>query len=104
MLYNIIGFSWDEGNYTKCQKHGVSLEEIEALFQTKPLLFADIKHSFQEERFFAIGKSCKGRHVFAVFTLIKTQTGNRIRPLSVRYMHQKEIVRYEKEITNLSER
>ena len=101
MLSDITGFVWDEGNYAKCQKHGVSIEEIEYLFQTNPLLVADLKHSLDEERFFAIGKSCKGRHLFVVFTLVEEQAGTRIRPLSVRYMHRKEIERYEQETTDL---
>lgn len=28
----IAGFDWDRGNRAKCRKHGVSAEEIEALF------------------------------------------------------------------------
>jgi hypothetical protein len=27
------GFDWDEGNVAKCQKHGLSVEEIESLFE-----------------------------------------------------------------------
>ncbi len=31
------GFDWDSGNRDKCQKHGVSIAEIEGLF-AKPVL------------------------------------------------------------------
>lgn len=31
-MEKIAGFNWDNGNSEKCQKHGVSIEEIEALF------------------------------------------------------------------------
>lgn len=26
------GFDWDEGNRAKCEKHGVSVAEVESLF------------------------------------------------------------------------
>lgn len=32
MIEDISGYDWDDGNYQKCQKHGVSIEEIETLF------------------------------------------------------------------------
>jgi hypothetical protein len=28
----IAGFDWDDGNRSKCHKHGVSAEEVESLF------------------------------------------------------------------------
>ena len=35
----VSGFDWDEGNKSKCQKHGVSIAEIEALFhKSDPLI------------------------------------------------------------------
>jgi uncharacterized DUF497 family protein len=30
------GFDWDSGNRAKCQKHGVSIAEIESLFLGTP--------------------------------------------------------------------
>ena len=32
MCGKLSGFDWDDGNIQKCQKHKVSIEEIEALF------------------------------------------------------------------------
>jgi hypothetical protein len=32
MTLQVSGFDWDDGNRAKCQKHGVSIAEIEALF------------------------------------------------------------------------
>ena len=29
------GFDWDDGNRDKCQKHGVSIGEIERLFDAR---------------------------------------------------------------------
>lgn len=90
------GFEWDEGNRTKCQKHGVSLLEIEGLFREGTLHVApDVAHSAREARFQAIGQAAR-RHVFLVFT-IRERGGKRfIRPISARYMHRKEIESYEK--------
>ena len=45
-------FDWDKGNVIKCQKHGVTLQEIEEFFQTQLHVAPDIKHSQEEERFF----------------------------------------------------
>jgi uncharacterized DUF497 family protein len=102
ILSNIIGFMWDAGNYEKCQKHGVSIEETEYIFQTKPLLFSDLKHSSEEYRFIIIGKSCKNKYIFVVFTVVDQENGKHIRPISVRYMHQKEVNRYGKKLPDLS--
>ena len=43
----------------------------------------------------AVGRATTGRYVFVVFT-IRMQFGRRlIRPVSARYMHRKEVRRYE---------
>jgi uncharacterized DUF497 family protein len=31
----VSGFDWDEGNRGKCQKHGLSIAQIEATIRTK---------------------------------------------------------------------
>jgi uncharacterized DUF497 family protein len=90
----IAGFDWDEGNRHKCQKHGVSIEEIESVFARAPS-FASDAHSRTEARVRAVGIASSGRHVFVVFT-IRERAGQRlIRPISARYMHRREIERYE---------
>jgi uncharacterized DUF497 family protein len=89
------GFDWDDGNRAKCGKHGVSAAEIEALFLAGPLVAPDPKHSAAETRFIAIGPNADGRPIFVAFTL-RTKGGRRlIRPVSARYMHDKEIMAYE---------
>ncbi len=93
------GFEWDQGNREKCQKHGVSIEEIEGLFSGVPLIAPDAAHSNAEQRFRAVGRTAKDRHVFIVFTLRGRDGDVLIRPLSARYMHKKEIEAYEKEIS-----
>lgn len=89
------GFDWDAGNRTKCQKHGVAIDEIEALLLGDPKVAPDLKHSTHEERLVAVGHSRHGRALFVVFT-VRHRDGRRlIRPLSARYMHRKESKNYE---------
>jgi uncharacterized DUF497 family protein len=100
----VAGFDWDEGNWSKCREHGVSQAAIESMFRESVTVLPDPRHSKSEERFKAIGKSDDGRWIFAVFTQ-RTQRGRRlIRPISARYMHQKEVVYYEKETAALQKR
>jgi uncharacterized DUF497 family protein len=56
----IDGFDWDAGNVGKCQKHGVSIAEIEALFQGSVAVYADPDHSLDEQRLRAIGRNAAG--------------------------------------------
>jgi uncharacterized DUF497 family protein len=78
------GFDWDSGNLPKCLSHGLSLEEIEALFAADLYIVRDAVAS-GERRTLGFGNSA-GRWIFCVFTW----RGDRIRPVSVRYMHAKE--------------
>ena len=98
MLGLIDGFEWDEGNSAKCEKHGVSLNEIEAVFQGRVHLFPDLEHSQHETRYLAIGRTAAGRHLFLAFTIRQQDTTRLIRPISARYMHAKEVEHYEKQI------
>jgi uncharacterized DUF497 family protein len=88
MNLRVTGFDWDSGNRAKCQEHGVSLAEIEALFQGTPRIAPDPKHSGTEDRRIAMGRTSTGRPIFVAFTL---RTKNR------RHMHAKEIAAYEEE-------
>jgi hypothetical protein len=95
MLETVAGFDWDAGNLQKCQKHGVSIGEIEALLSSDPGVAPDPDHSAQEDRFIAVGRNSTGRPLFVAFTF-RMKDGHRlIRPVSARYMHKKEIVGYE---------
>jgi|HubBroStandDraft_2_1064218.scaffolds.fasta_scaffold287654_1 uncharacterized DUF497 family protein len=95
MTFETHGFDWDVGNRQKCQKHGVSIPEIEAVFKNDPFVAPDPKHSRAEERLIAIGTTDAGRNVFVAFTLRAKDGQRRIRPVSARYMHSKETVSYE---------
>lgn len=93
----VQGFDWDDANRAKCQKHGVPIAEIEALFTKSPGIAPDPRHSKNEDRLIAVGRVSTGRPVFVAFT-IQTKNGRRlIRPVTARYMHAKEIAAYEKE-------
>lgn len=97
----IAGFDWDKSNRGKCQKHGVSPEELEDLFTRQVAVRPDPKHSMTEERFCAVGRTKAGRHVFLIFTFRTREGGIYIRPISARYMHKKEIEHYEEENSDL---
>ena len=45
----------------------------------------------------AVGRNSRGRAMFVVFTIRLKDDKRLIRPLSARYMHQKEIEGYEAE-------
>jgi uncharacterized protein len=92
------GFAWDGGNLEKCQKHGVTIAEIESLFAGTILVSRDAQHSEIEQRYRAVGRTEKGRSLFVVFTWRSSDKGRMIRPLSARYMHKKEVRAHEKEI------
>jgi uncharacterized DUF497 family protein len=95
--FKVSGFDWDDGNRAKCRKHGLSLMQVEALFANDPRIAPDPKHSANEDRLIAVGRTRTGRPVFVAFT-IRTKNGRRlIRPVTARYMHAKEVAAYEKE-------
>ena len=98
MKISVRGFDWDAGNREKCAKHGISQAEIEALFRTVDLSVSDDQdHSQKEPRFLAIGRSAKGRPMIVAFTFREKDGVPCIRPISARYMHEKEAKKYEKE-------
>ena len=99
------GFAWDEANRRKCQKHGVWIAEIEyVLAHAETLIMPDLRNSQSEPRFLAIGRTQKGRHAFVVFTPRQRAGAALLRPISARYMHGKEIRKYEQEIARAQKR
>ena len=91
----ITGFEWDARNARKsADKHHVSQFEAEQLFFNAPLLLApDAKHSEDETRIHALGKTDAGRTLHVTFTL--RGGGTLIRVISARDMHRKERAVYE---------
>ena len=99
------GFVWDNANHSKCQKHGVSVAEVEhVLARAATLIVPDLKNSRAEPRFLAIGRTEQGRYALVVFTPRQTRGGILMRPISARYMHRKEIKKYEQEIARVQNR
>jgi uncharacterized protein len=96
-------FDWDRANWLKCQKHGVSIEAIESLFDRPLAILPDEAHSRRERRLRAVGRTRDGRAIFVVYTLRRHGNDLRIRPISARYMHTKEIATYEKENPDVQE-
>lgn len=92
----VIGFEWDAGNARKSiDKHGVNQHEAEQVFFNQPLLILpDSRHSQDEARYHALGKTDLIRYLHVTFTL---RSNNRlIRVISARDMHRKEKMIYEK--------
>ena len=90
----MLSFQWDVGNIDKSyKKHGVTPKEAEEIFVSEELfVLPDKKHSKAEARHIALGKTQEGKSLFAIFTL----RGKKIRIISTRRMHRKEVLKYEK--------
>jgi len=89
----ITGFDWDSGNWPKCGKHGVSREEIEQVLLGEPAVMDDPHPDEPRKR--VIGRTAAGRYVFLVVMLRDIDGLTKLRPISARYMHQREIDYYE---------
>jgi len=87
------GCDWDEGNIGKnWPKHRVTDWEIEEVFLNMPIAFgSDVTHSSTEDRYFALGRTNRGRPLFVAFTI----RGRLIRPISARDMNARERRSYE---------
>ncbi len=98
MKIQVTGFDWDTGNREKIQKHGMTIGDIEEFFRSHiRSVTPDIKHSESEARFLAVGiMPPNDRPVFVAFTM----RGDLIRPISARYMHEKEAKLYKQNEQN----
>lgn len=96
MKITVNGFDWDDGNREKCAKHGLSVSMIEQFFRREIQILGDQKHSQAEGRFIAVGRAANGKPVFVGFTYRRKGKLLLIRPISARYMHEKEVKRYVK--------
>lgn len=93
-LPKILAFEWDEENLDKSyKKHGISPKETEEVFVSEELfVLPDKKHSQTEKRHVALGKTQEGKRLFVIFTL----RGKKVRIISARKMHKKEVEKYQK--------
>lgn len=87
-LFTASGFEWDEGNSEKnWAKHNVTRSECEQVFFDLPFVVADDqKHSHNEPRYYALGRTDRGRKLFVLFTI----RGGLIRVISARNMNRSE--------------
>jgi uncharacterized DUF497 family protein len=88
------GFDWDQGNWPKSAKHGLTRGAIEGALQGELTIFDDPFDARMEKRFRAIGKDAAGRSVFIVFCLRQRNGETLIRPISAQYMRDKEVRHY----------
>lgn len=42
MNFDVVGFDWDDGNRAKCAKHGLSIADIESIFQSELAVDSDV--------------------------------------------------------------
>jgi len=90
------GFDWDEGNSNKnFFLHGISDGECEEVFFNVPLIIdLDSKHSENEVRWFALGRTESNRWLFVAFTIRE----NLIRVVSARDRTKTEKRKYVEKI------
>lgn len=96
-LSEVTGFDWDDGNSRKSlDKHNVSQLEAEQVFADSRLFLArGVKHSQDEVRYHALGRTIENRLSHVTFTL--RANGTKIRVISARDMNRKERGLYERE-------
>lgn len=92
-LARCTGFDWDAGNATKnWDLHRVRRVECEQPFFNRPILVTvDERHSAEERRYAALGKTKAGRRLSIVFTI----RGTLVRIISARNVSRRERRFYE---------
>jgi uncharacterized DUF497 family protein len=92
-LSGITGFDWAEGNRDQNWiSRQVSTSECEEVFFNLPLLLQpDPAPSTTESRYFVLGQTNAGRHLFIAFTF----RNDKIRVISARDMSKKEMTTYD---------
>jgi hypothetical protein len=96
LIFKCKGFQWDEGNWDKnWYLHQVTNGECEEIFFNLPLIIAsDTKHSQQEQRYYALGRTDTNRWLFIAFTI----RDDLIRVISARDMNQRETRKYGEQV------
>lgn len=95
-------FDWDDGNRTKNHsKHGVTVEEVEAVFRSRMALplGIQIKPQADEQRLGLVGPSHLGRLLQVAFTLRE----GKVRVISARPAHRKEKKSYEEILRKITQ-
>ena len=82
-----MGFEWDKKkNEINLQKHEISFEDAELIFDGPVLASEDKRHSHAEVRIISIGEIKK----VAVVIVVHTKRGENIRIISARKANKKE--------------
>ncbi|MHB8482045.1 MAG: BrnT family toxin [Nitrospiria bacterium] len=94
----MLGFEWDERkNESNRKKHGIWFEEAQQVFDDQNgLVFYDVGHSNDEDRFLLLGLSTSARVLVIVFC--ERKNNEIIRIISARKATKREIKRYEEGI------
>jgi uncharacterized DUF497 family protein len=89
-----LKFDWDKGNLDKSYiKHGIEPKQTEEVFvDGESIVLPDVRHPLKEDRFITVGRTLSKLYVFVVFTFREYK----VRVISARKMHKKEVERYEK--------
>ena len=96
-------FEWDEGNKHKSKaKHGVEPREVEEVFEEgmSVPLGVQVTPEVDEERLGIVGAAKNGKILLVVFTMRE----GRVRPISARAAHRKEIEQYGKNVRKFLKR
>jgi uncharacterized DUF497 family protein len=99
-----VGFDWDDGNRSKCEKHGMTIADIEHVVVQQTTLLVPSPKGGDEERIMAIGRTPEGRLAMVVFTPRRRGARNLLRPVSARFMHRREARKYEQEVSGPEDR
>src|SRR3989304_6464823 len=94
VLPKTVSFEWDKGNLDETyEKQGTTPKETEEIFVSEELyVLPDVKHSQKEKRYIALGKTQENKRLLVVFVIRK----EKIRIISARRMHKKELQKYDK--------
>ncbi|MFT5042490.1 MAG: uncharacterized DUF497 family protein [Hyphomicrobiaceae bacterium] len=92
VLHRCEGFEWDEANVSHiAERHDVRAVECEQALLNRPLVVADDRaHSQNESRYYALGRTDDGRHLFVVMTV----KGSFLRVVTARDMSRRERKEY----------
>ncbi len=83
-------FDWDEGNWRKNEKHGITAAEIEGIFQCPVYVAGRIEQPGPEPRWLLLGEvGGKG------WTLVVTRRAHLVRVISCRRQRTREAKFYE---------
>lgn len=73
------------------EKHGISFEELEEVFERQPLLLRGETDQYGERRYVALGQTEAGRHLMVVFAVPRP---GRAKVITARDMNERELKLY----------